>query len=509
MISIYKKIGVRYLALMALLAVSYGCVDLDEDPTEALLSPEVMTSPEALDAAIVGVYRSIQNYANASTFYIAGYGGDDITTHPGRNKAGFRAFDKRTVVPTTERLNDCWNGYYEPVRALNNIIEQKDAIEGGNVDDINIRIGEAYFMRGMLYMFLTRTFGKVPLSLSALPDLNLELSEIEDVYKQIEADFTQAATLLPDLHPESVGVGARANKGTANAFLARLYLYWAGYPLKDNSKYALAASMAKSVIDNAGAHDFMMVDDMLTLWSQEDANRFNTEGVFTLVFCQPCDDQFSNRAVGRVGYPINAQGWNETFAEIKFMNDMPAGPRKDATFKESLTMQNGSTLHYTSFQELQQPMIVKVTGLESEIPAWSRNTTTNVNRYFMRYAEVLLIYAEATGRAGGNDAAAWDALNQVRRRALGHLPYTATYPDDLTAADGTLADLAFTERKWELAGEFERWYDLVRMEQVQTALSDRSSLESNPIEGSLGLDNYFAPIPQEEIDKAPHLANSN
>ena len=89
-------------------------------------------------------------------------------------------------------------------------------------------------------------------------------------------------------------------------------------------------------------------------------------------------------------------------------------------------------------------------------------------------------------------------LNKVRRRAYG--------PVKIDLTTGNLAELAYTERKWELAGEYIRWGDLVRMERVTAALANRSTAELvGPVTGDTSSANYFSPIPQSEIDKAPQL----
>jgi len=139
---------------------------------------------------------------------------------------------------------------------------------------------------------------------------------------------------------------------------------------------------------------------------------------------------------------------------------------------------------------------------------------TNRNDFVMRYAEVLLIYAEASGRSGNETPAAWEALNQIKRRAEG-LPFVTPSAKDYPST-GNIADLAYTERKWELAGEYLRWNDLVRMEKVAEAMTNRTKVtsknsagvvlkESNDIVGSTGTDNYFAPIPQNEVALNPNL----
>ena len=150
------------------------------------------------------------------------------------------------------------------------------------------------------------------------------------------------------------------------------------------------------------------------------------------------------------------------------------------------------------------PVFRKITGGDLSEPG-TNNTVGDFNQYEMRFAEVLLTYAEATGRAGGNDASAWQALNQVRSRA------GAT--TELSSADGSLADLAFLERKWELAAEYRRMDDLIRTETLGDALARRnqgSQRETNDVVNNIepatsGEFFYFTPIPQSELEIAPWL----
>ena len=267
-----------------------------------------------------------------------------------------------------------------------------------------------------------------------------------------------------------------------------------------------------------------MVDNLETLWRLD--SRFNSEGVWTIPYNR--NNGLNNRKYGKLGNPSDLTGWQETFAEIRFFEDFPEGARKEATYR---------TDHdWEAFTDQQNPVFKKITGPIGDIPLNDFNTDRN--DLYMRFAEVLLIYAEASGRSGGDTPDAWEALNKVRRRAAG-LPFDTPvsaetaqrildaegnfipHPDGLTYVDvtsGDLAELTFTERKWELAGEWLRWNDLVRMQRVEQALSQRNPQvsrnvdgellqASNAIIGSLGTDNYFAPIPANEIVLNPNLGN--
>lgn len=255
-------------------------------------------------------------------------------------------------------------------------------------------------------------------------------------------------------------------------------------------------------MDNAGAHGFGLMDNVADLWKVE--NRFNKESLFTLTYCTTTtgcpNNSLANRKYARLGLPADLGGWNETFAEIKFFQDFPEGPRKEATYRTDLDWEN--------FNAQKSPVFAKVTGPVGDLPQGSFQTERN--DFFMRYASILLIYAEASGLSGNETPEAWEALNKIRRRAAG-LPFNTPDPS-IDVTSGNLADLAFEERKWEFAGEYVRWFDLVRREKVEEALSvrdipDAPIPEHNPIIGSLETSNYLAPIPADAVAKNPNLAN--
>ncbi len=494
------------LSLVFAMALTFsGCANLDEDPSVRQLAPGAYTQMEELELGVTGIYGRLRNASQWSTFFVHGWAGDDITTHRVSNKADFREFDQRVVSANNGRIASNWRDVYAMVRAANSVIESSAELEFSGAEDQAKRdrlVGETYFLRGVMFFHLARMHGRIPLPLASIPDFDIGLATQEEVYQQIESDLLRAEALLPTIYPNVAAGAPRPNSGSARAFLARLYLDWAGFPAKDASKYANAASSAKQVIDNASSHGFGLVDDLEDLWAL--SNRFNNESLWTIAYNRA--NGLNNRKFGKLGNPSDLAGWQETFAEIRFFEDFPEGPRKEATYRTEHDWEN--------FSDQPTPVFKKITGPAGDIPLADFNTDRN--DFVMRYAELLLIYAEASGRSGNVTPAAWEALNKIRRRAAG-LPYAS--PDgSVDVTSGDIAELAFTERKWELAGEWLRWNDLVRMERVQEALSNRDPQTSfnssgqllsvqNPILGSLGTDNYFAPIPQNEVDLNPNLAN--
>ena len=495
--------GLCIIILSGLIPTS--CTNLDENPSKVQLDPSSLTSDAALESLVTGMYRKLQDNAQWCGFFISSFGGDDVTTQSASNKAGFRDSDWRKQTPSSERLDESYVGPYSVIAIANTAIDAKDNIKG-NKDKIDRLVGEAYFMRAFAYLHLTRTFGRVALQLKSNSNENLKRASFLEIYTQIEADFKQAEILLPNVYPGISAIGVRPNKGSSKAFLSRLYMHWAGYPIKDAGKYALAASKAKEVID--GPYGFNLSTNFRGLFTE--AGRFgNSEGVFTMVGCR-ASCGLGNRTTGRLGMTSSAGGWNEVFGEITFFNDHKTAATTDGTmkrFNDTYILETIPTkANKPNFMDEpkivdRHPMYRKIVGGDHAERTY--NTTLNdINRYFMRYAEVLLNYAEASARSGTITPDAWEALNKVRRRA------GAT--TDLTT--GNLAELAFTERKWELAGEYERWHDLVRMERVAAALANRSSLEDVDVSESklpstdtAGKYFYFSPISQVELNKAPQL----
>lgn len=518
----------KAFAFLAMFNFLNSCVDLDPDLTEFNVPPESFADLPELETSVYGLYGLLRQAAAFTTFYAPTWAGDDITTHSGLNKGDFREFDQRNVNPSNSRLLSNWQNLYRIINNANVALSRTDALLGfDSVDQEKVEqlIGEIYFLRGLSYLHLIRTHEKLPLALSKLPESDISLSSRLEVFTQIEADLMEAELRLPminsTLSSDGVAGAARANKGSARALLARLYMDWAGFPLNDTSKYEAAAIMAKKVMDQSTAHGFGLVSKFADLWKIE--NRFNKESLFTIAYDQSA--RIRNLKFNRVGYPgeLPYRGWDETFAEIKFFEDFPEGARKDATYRFDIDWKN--------LTGQKSPIWAKITGPEGDLPNTGAFHFTERNDFYMRYAEILLIFAEASARSGNDNTEAWEALNKVRRRAAG-LSFDSAINSPVPQLDGQgneipgssyvdltsgdLAELAFVERKWEFAGEYLRWNDLVRLERVDNVLSDRDPRvsmssnntllqEINPILGSLGTDNYFSPVPQVIVDQNPNL----
>jgi hypothetical protein len=490
-----KKQKMNKFMIMVLILFSVSCSDfLDEDlSTRITLENDAFATLEGLNDALAGAYKPLSytwtmGFMNASLQGIL-MGSDDPTSSKFSNKPTFREFDQYIVSNTNICLPYIWNGCYKCIQGCNNIIANYQNVTG---DEASIKqiAGEAYFLRAYCYFWIVRLWGEAPIvpesHIFNADDLSVRKSPTSEIYDQIVADMKMAEDLLADkkLQP------GRVCKGTVKALLAETYLNMAGWPLNKTSYYALAASKAKELIDNEAAYGFGLMDDYAYLWPNAEQNfDGNKEEVFAINFWG--HEYWSVNAVyGLAARPGEENGWDDYFCEITFFNQLPAGHRKDVTFQTQL--EDG-----TPWQKFRtgRPYYKKLQGTKSD---WQNAVSLPLERM----AEVYLVYVEAQVMATGNntDASALEAINKIVRRGAG-LPFNTPNPAvDLTSAT---QDHIVQEKAWEFAGEYCRWFDLVRLQKVEEVIAKKDPDELQP----RGPISYFMPVPAGETLINPDLAN--
>jgi hypothetical protein len=313
-----------------------------------------------------------------------------------------------------------------------------------------------------------------------------------DIYVQIIDDLKMAESLM-QLNKKSAP--GRVGLGTVKHTLAEVYLQMTGYPINDATKYQLAASYAKDVIDNQVRYGFGLMDDYGSLWPNATQNNDgNKEEVFAFYYQGPGSARLNNSYYGSSARPSEMSGWDDYCAELTFFNEFPAGRRKNVTFQTSWTSGSGVVVPYTSFVT-KRPYYYKFQG--------NKLSYQNALAIPMeRFAETLLIFAEAQIMATGDasDPLALEAFNKIKRRAAGLPP---NIPNALTDATSLTQKQIVTEKGWEFAGEFTRWFDLVRLQLVQETVDKKNPDELMP-KGPIG---YFAPFPNVDVNANPSLSN--
>jgi len=497
-----------YLFLFTLLFVGASCRKsfLDEKPNGSVLSPALFFGADSAQVTLAGddLPNQFRNTFGQSGCVSPFMGGDDLTAYFGSNKWAFREGDQFAVSDINDRIVLWWQNCYKTIRSANGIIDNidKSIASQSCKDDIK---GQAYFYRGLSYSFLTRIFGEVPLItvFSTHTDLSIKNSSPDAIYTQIVNDLQQAETLLPAIRPEKAGdrggfPGAKPCKGTVKSLMSQVYLTMAGWPLKQTTNYALAAAKAKEVIDNHDMYGYQLVPNPNDLWTWAN-NYTNTEMVLCMYFNNtteqtmhdPLGEKSNDEIIG--GW---ANGWFDYYAEISFFKRYPAGARKNATFQTIIPNTGLGIMvpwdsvitydHHPHFKKYQD-----------DVPgaSWIGARAHNV----IRYAEVLLNYAEAQAMSAGPDASAYAAINQIRTRA--GLP-------NLTPGLSATAfrDSVIAERSWEFAGgePASRWFDMIRTETVETATALRDPTEI-PIIHAPSKANYWMVKPSFDAGLDPNI----
>jgi hypothetical protein len=489
------KYIIHIVLLTAVIFSSHSCVDLEED-VSSVLSIENLKSESGVTAALAPIYRSmLAAYEHPHAGGVPTYGGDDRTTWWAGNKSPLRVFDRFDYGSGENSdilwLDRGWNAYWETIYNANTLIE---GLKTSTAPDEVIRSadGEARFLRALAYFHLVRTNGNMPIILDGYtPTGDEERATVLQNYLHIEEDLKIAEDNLPG--PGAVKAVGRVSSGAAKALLADVYLTWAGWPLKDISKYQLAATKAKEVID-MNYYELIPIEELWMLSGQN-----SKEAVFSI--------QFSEAEDLRNGWPAGtsfheARGWSDMYPELQFFNDFPEGPRKDYTFytdipqrgvsQGQIVTKNPPTKPWQESQR-QHPMYKKF-ALSENLNLGNRTAGYRAFEV-IRYAEVLLIYAEAQSNLGENGSSI-EALNQVRRRAAG-LPFDApdASVDVATASTNDIID----EKGWELAGEYKRWYDLIRSERLEEIAAKRDPAENVDLVRLPTKDQYITPIPFQAI----------
>ena len=473
------------LLIMALFVV-VGCQDLlDKKPQGQLLQSSFPVSPSDALLANNAAYAYVRNwYFQSGGYPILDIMSDDAKkgSSPADQISNLGPYDSFTINNQQDGLDRWWTAAYQTIRAANVVIEYVPKIQVS--DSIkNQYVAEARFIRGLAYFDMVRAWGDVQLVTTSTPPLGLGNSTSEQIYAQIIEDLTFAVDHLPKQSAYNASNKGRASQGAANAYLAKVYLFRKDFV--NAEKYAL------EVINSA---QYSLEPDFNN--ANGSAGNFGVESIFE-IGALPLDgndnggSQYANTQ-GIRGTPN--RGWGFNRPSVNLINSFEANdPRKEATIiflKEVmpdgvLTIGDGTA-----------PDTIKVNGVITEIECYNQkvwvsgNTTSTQwghHRRLMRYADVLLIAAEASNE-NNKPAQALTHLNKVRLRARGG--NAGILPDIIETNQALLRDIIMNERRHELALEGHRFWDLVRTGKATTVL------------GPLGFTSKYniLPIPQTQID---------
>lgn len=458
----------KYIFLLNLVWLA-SCKKLDENP-DSFISPVnyYKTKNDAI-SAITGVYAPVRlNGYMTRNYVILG----EITTDnmfPLNNSAPRIELD--TYVHTAQNgiLRETWDNFYIGITRANASINRIPAI---NMEE-NLRgrlVAEAKFLRAFYYYHLVRLFGDLPIvttEVSSLDQITYPKRDAkEEVYKQIIADLKDAEAVLPPTYGDADR--GRATSGAAKSFLASVYL--------TQKQYQLALDKANEVMTLPGA-GYGLWDTYAEVYDIK--NEFGKEAIF--------DAQFVSGPGGQGGNLI------AFFAQE---NNKVAG-RGFGSFQPTQEIYDS----YSVTDKRKEAFFTKGTDGKYYVNKWVdadavTEEQSDNNFPLMRYAEVVLTYAEAYNELNEpvNDNAAYKAVNSIRKRA--------GLPDLTGLSKNGLRDAILEERRLELAFEGSRWFDLVRTGKLVSTLTAKGTTNVREFH------NLF-PVPQFHIGVNPNLAPQN
>lgn len=475
------------LLLVLTMTIFSSCTDfLTENLKGNFASDTFYQNDKQALQALTGVYSSIAFTNSSNDLWVFGdIASDDAVKggNPG-DQSEITFIDEFNADANNGIISNYWGFTYEGIARANNVIANVQPIV---MDDVlkNRILGEAKFIRAYSYFNLVNIFGKVPLKL--LPQLSHEtihvpLSEVAAIYLQIEKDLTEAAAVLPVSYGLS-DVG-RATKGAALAMLGKVSLF--------QQKWAVASTYFQQVED---LKIYSLLPDYADNFKLVHEN--SSESIFEIQHLSG-QNPFTGSALNQWFAPSAEGGYYFNAPTQSLVNAFERSatgevdPRLDASVgRDGQPWLNGdlfsaswSPTGYLT-KKHQQPL--------SEISS-SLKGDGDLNYIYLRYADVLLMEAEAYNETG-NAALAIAKLNKVRQRA--RASFKGTPPVDLladitTSDQNVLRTAIQNERRVELAQEFHRYFDLTRWGKTvaEAALGANFNYEAK---------RYF-PIPQAEVD---------
>ena len=449
------------------------------------------------ESALIGAYDMLQSSfwnvllgVAASDDYAAG--GDSFNY----DQPTIQNVNQMIHTPSdNNQLRDIWNLMYAGLNRANYLLEFKDKTDFSGREQI---IAQAYFLRAYYAFELAKHFGDIPLKVETRGGVNRivdqriiigeqydinRVGSISAVYSLIEEDLKEAIPNLPVVQSDVYKV----TKGAAQALLGKVYLYHGTF---DDDKFADAASAFSDVIGSP-QYSLKTGDDYLNLFETSAENGSESvfeiqytgvepagwnciicsEGSYFPKFCGPRSPYDNSEFVTGWGFCLPSQELYDLYDEDD--------ARRDVTIYDLRDQQDS----YSQGRDDTGLFNKKYIPRKADDRAGSDPLNFANNYRSIRYADVLLMAAEADAQIGGANAETY--LNQVRARAYGDNSH------DYTAAEGDILEAIYSERRKELAGEGHRFFDLVRTGQAAAA-----------IPGFTANKNEVFPIPLIELELA-------
>lgn len=449
------------------LSVSACSGFLDEEDPSNLTPDSFYTIPDHAEAAIAAVYSDARFIGGGAGIFSSTWQLLEAPTGTSKSETGQNSDLNNLYGLKYDGYNghviNWWNGVYKVIANANMVITKVPDINPMDEAQKKKIIGEGRFMRAWAYFYAVRLWGDVPLitepQTASSPDFQPPRVNQEEVYQLIIDDllFAEQAGL------PWMDVSGRVNQAAVKSLLAKVYLTMAGYPLqKGASHYKLAADKAKEVVDYAEANPATINLFPTYMDVHTETNKNRVEHIFmlqynNLIAANPMDNMYPNFKPVTFNGP---GGTGSTVPEVTFYNAFEEGDlrtKNQEGYFYTTYYTNGSGAEF----DLGAPYIFKhFNTIANGYKGVNGTRNNNLNVPLIRYAEVLLMYAEAQNEVAGPSQETVNALKKVRDRAkLETLPvggYTQS----------SFREAVWRERWFELCYEQITWFDMVRLRKV-------------------------------------------
>ena len=514
---INNNVAARAISYLLLLTshLFAGCADLDQTSISSIDRDDFYKSKQDVETAINGIYQEFTvdgfyGMFNNQSIYINDLQTDYVKAGAQTNSAHIRELSNFAIQPTNLFVGYAWEEHYTAINRANVVIDKLAEAVWLDEQSRQNYTNEARFLRALMYFNMVRYFGGVPIVVHDGEGEGAPRNSIDEVYEQIVSDFTAAESLPANY----TTLDSRASSLAASALLSKVYLVWA-QTLTEKGRanqreyYQKAILYAQKVIDSGKYH---LLDKFIDNWSVDKKN--GAEHIFSIEH-----DRTINANI--TGHCTFATNWSNSEPVLLATSDKyylqtdPRDQRRDGSWAKRLYDPNtGDDFEFTI------PRFRKyIASLNYANPASSGNAAgQSTNTTIIRYAEVLLIKAEAENELNGPTQAAYDAINQVRRRA-----YWSPYNNiQYTPSDGSTLELSGLsqsefrerlreERRLEFVLEGQRWFDLCRWHILVKYVKANTPTDAETLGTkttkvqNISKKNYLLPLPQDQIILNPNL----
>jgi len=476
----------KYIIIGMIAGLTVSCENfLDLGPANSINTQSFYKTPNDVQTVLVGAYSTLRDIHNINLHYMGDLTTDNAEIQLPNPSASEQQFDQMTFTPTNDYFPGFWSNCYRLITRCNTVLNHVDGVGFDDATKNSVQ-GQCLFLRAYGYFLLVRMFGEVSIvteeftSPNQVATSDLRRKPVEEVYSLIISDLTQAANFFPTAVPATKG---QASIGAVKTLLAKVYLTRKEYA---KALAELDAVMALKKADGSKAYNLQ--SDYSQLFKER--NNDLAESIFEIEYASgnlglgnSYASQFYPLLQGMQVFKGDLLGGGRCVPTQSLLDAYePDDKRKEASVGDQLQVSNAMLTSRFCKKFIDYNVTILSDG--------------GVNFTAFRYADILLMYAEASNET--DRAGAETYLNEVRERA-GLDPVSGLGKEDFRLA-------IEQERRVEFAFEQQRWFDLVRTGRLKDVMD--AHFQSKGQAFTVADHRWLLPVPQSQRDIDPKLTQN-